>query len=64
MALGTFEILIIAAFIGFPLLFVVGGVFLFRFVNKMNAANMKICPLCAERVQLAAKVCRYCRRDI
>ena len=38
---------------GSPLLFLVTGV--------TRGDESKICPQCAERVKVGAKVCRYCR---
>lgn len=28
-----------------------------------SADDMKVCPMCAESVRAAAKICRYCRHD-
>jgi hypothetical protein len=36
--------------------------FLAKYLNASGGA--KICPHCAERIQKAAKVCRYCQRDV
>jgi len=36
----------------------------YRYVIAKRTASTKICPFCAERIQLAAKVCRHCQREI
>jgi len=36
--------------------------FLAKYRNALGGG--KICPHCAERIQKAAKVCRYCQRDV
>jgi hypothetical protein len=63
MAIGLGEIImILILFVGF-----VGPIFaaIFFLAKYLNASGGgKICPHCAERIQKAAKVCRYCQRDV
>jgi hypothetical protein len=33
-------------------------------VDALEAATMRNCPHCAERIQVAAKICRFCHRDL
>lgn len=42
-----------------PLLFFVTGIF-----SSQESEGQKVCPFCAERIKAAAKVCRYCHRDL
>lgn len=62
MALGAMEIILILFLFG-----AVGMIFaaVYFVVKYLNAAGGgKICPHCAERIQKAAKICRYCQRDV
>jgi hypothetical protein len=63
MAIGIGEIIVIL----FLLFGVIGGLFsaIYFLAKYLNASgDGKICPHCAERIQKAAKVCRYCQRDV
>jgi hypothetical protein len=63
MAIGIGEIIVIL----FLLFGVMGGIFaaIYFLAKYLNASGGgKICPHCAERIQKAAKVCRYCQRDV
>lgn len=65
MPLATSEIILIVFVLGLPIVVVAGvGYLLMSYFNKRNLAETKQCPSCAERIQLAAKVCRYCQRDV
>ena len=56
---------------GFPELFIIviilGVIFGIRLiVRTVNAQSRgtKTCPFCAERIQAAAIICRFCNRDV
>ncbi|MBO0722539.1 MAG: hypothetical protein J2P41_17070, partial [Blastocatellia bacterium] len=59
--LGTGEIVIILVILFFFMLvpIVVGLYFI-----KLYFWNRKPCPHCAEKIKEAAKVCRFCGRDV
>ncbi|HEX5084352.1 MAG TPA: hypothetical protein VFY40_20095 [Blastocatellia bacterium] len=62
MALGMGEIilvLLILAFLGAALF--AAFFFLAKYLTLIGG---KTCPHCAEKVKAAAKVCRYCQRDV
>ena len=63
MGLGLAEIIVILIVLGgFVGLIFAAFYFLAKHLNASGGG--KICPHCAERIQKAAKVCRYCQRDI
>ena len=63
MALGLGEIILILFLLGgFVGLIFAAIYFLAKYLNASGGG--KICPHCAERFQKAAKVCRYCQRDV
>lgn len=65
MPLATSEIILIVFVLGLPVVVVTGiGYFLSGYLKKRHLAETKECPFCAERIQLAANVCRYCQRDV
>ena len=63
MGIGLAELMLIlivlGAFVG-PIFAAI--YFLAKYLNASGGG--KICPHCAERIQKAAKVCRYCQRDV
>jgi hypothetical protein len=62
MAIGILEILVILILFG-----AIGVIFaaIYILAKYLNASGgAKICPHCAERIQKAAKICRYCQRDV
>jgi len=54
MGLGLGEIILLAA-IFVPLYFL---------AKHLTIIGGKTCPHCAEKIKEAAKICRYCRRDV
>ncbi len=63
MAIGLIELIVILIF----LVAFVGVLFaaIYSLSKILNTSGGgKICPHCAERIQKAAKVCRYCQRDV
>jgi hypothetical protein len=57
--LGATELIIIFLFIlFFPLAIVI------YFLAKYLWGDYKACPHCAEKIKGAAKVCRYCGREV
>ena len=63
MAIGLGEIIVILILLGgFVGLIFAAFYFLAKYLNASGGA--KICPHCAERIQKAAKICRYCQRDV
>jgi hypothetical protein len=71
--LGTFETMgtnevILAFVIGFilllPIALMIMIVYLLLRRNKSQAGLQKQCPFCAENINVEAKVCRYCHRDL
>jgi hypothetical protein len=59
---GLVELIVILfLFLGF-----IGVIFAaFYFLAKrLTIIGGKTCPHCAEKIQAAAKVCRYCQRDV
>jgi predicted amidophosphoribosyltransferase len=62
MALRFFELLILLI-----LLLGVGAVIvgaLLALTGRLQIGNYKRCPHCAERIQQAARICRYCQREV
>jgi hypothetical protein len=33
-------------------------------IRKRTQTPLRSCPLCAEKVQVEAKICRFCQRDL
>jgi hypothetical protein len=65
MGIGMGELLIILAIL---LILACAGAIIFAafyFLTKyMSGAGAKTCPHCSERIKMAAKICRYCQRDV
>jgi hypothetical protein len=64
MGIGSVEIMMIVILFLFSAIGVIPAAvyFLVKYLNASGGA--KICPHCAERIQKAAKICRYCQRDV
>ena len=63
MGLAMGEIIIILILLGAIGMLFACFYFALKYMNAM-ATSFKTCPHCAERIQKAAKVCRYCQRDV
>lgn len=62
MNLGLVELLII-------LVLVMGaaatvGVALLVLTGRLQVGDFKTCPYCAERIRRAARICRFCQREL
>jgi hypothetical protein len=65
MGIAMGEIILILFFLGAVSVGFAVIYFLVKSLAKsLNATGGKICPHCAERIQEAAKICRYCQRDV
>jgi hypothetical protein len=63
MGIGLVEIILILILLGLFVVLIFAVIyFLAKYLNASGGG--KICPHCAERIQKAAKVCRYCQRDV
>ena len=63
MGIGLVEIILILILLGLFVVLIFAAIyFLAKYLNASGGG--KICPHCAERIQKAAKVCRYCQRDV
>ena len=61
--LGLPEILLILIILGMFVGFLALLVFGVRLIAN-SARGTKTCPFCAERIQAAAVICRFCNRDV
>ena len=55
-------VIIASVFLGFLVLVVAGMARILKFVGRDT--NLKACPYCAEKIQAAAVLCRFCNRPI
>ncbi len=62
MNIGTTEIILI---LGFLSILAVPAIILFVVLkSRQSSASLEPCPFCAELIQMQAKVCRFCGRDL
>jgi len=61
MALGMGEVIVILFLFGVIAVIFAAFYFLAKYLTLIGG---KTCPHCAEKIQEAAKVCRYCQRDV
>jgi hypothetical protein len=65
MAIGMAELMLILFFLGAVAVMFALIYFMTKNMAKFfNSMGGKTCPHCAERIQEAAKICRYCQRDV
>jgi hypothetical protein len=68
MGLGIWELMIIlflvGGFIALIALFAWRGSRMIKDSGESMRKELKTCPYCAEQINRAAKICRYCQRDV
>jgi len=68
MGLGMGEVLLITFFVGAIIalfaFFAWSGSRMFKQIDEARQKELKTCPYCAEQIKRAAKICRYCQRDV
>jgi hypothetical protein len=62
MALGLFELLILLILMTGAAVAIIGA--LLVLTGRLQIGNFKTCPHCAERIRQAARICRYCQREV
>lgn len=61
----TMSLFIVGVFLLLGLIVVVLVAQLIRIAkNPSSGSNLKSCPFCAEKIQVSAKICRFCNRDL
>lgn len=61
MPFGTTELILIFGILIVPLLLILG---IISWTFKRKARDERSCPFCAETIKAAAKLCRFCGKDI
>jgi hypothetical protein len=64
MGIGLGEIIVILILLGAFVGLIFAVIYSLSKILNTIATSGKTCPHCAERIQKAAKVCRYCQRDV
>lgn len=65
MGLAASEWILIFLILGLPIAVVGLVVYLgINYSKKQTAKHTKLCSHCAERIQAAAVICRFCQRDV
>ena len=59
-SIGVTEIIVLLLFVAF----VVFIIWLIRKLVGATAGDSKVCPHCAETIKAAARVCRFCGREV
>jgi hypothetical protein len=62
MAIRILELLILFVILTGAAAVVIGA--LLVLTGKLQLGSFKTCPHCAERIRQAARICRYCQREV
>ena len=62
MSIGLFELVILLIVLMGAAVMMVGA--LLALTGRLQLGDFKTCPHCAERIKPAARICRYCQRDV
>lgn len=62
MSIGLFELLILLIVLMGAAVVMVGA--LLALTGRLQLGSFKTCPHCAERIRTAARICRYCQREV
>ena len=62
MSIGLFELVILLIVLMGAAVMMVAA--LLALTGKLQLGSFKTCPHCAERIRPAARICRYCQREV
>jgi len=62
MNIGLIELLILLILVMGASVAVIGA--LLVLTGRLQVGDYKVCPHCAERIRRAARICRYCQREV